>query len=56
MDEIAVTPAVIEAGIDALAFVGDIDAEMVVEVIYRAMMKASAERTLHQPSGLPNRA
>ena len=54
MDGIAVTPAMIEAGIDALAFVDDIDAETVVEVIYRAMMKAAAERSWHQPSGLPN--
>jgi hypothetical protein len=54
MDEIAVTSAMIEAGIDALAFVGDIDAETVVEVIYRAMMKAAAERSLRRPSGLPN--
>ena len=38
MDEVADTLAMIEAGIDALAFVGDIDAEAVVEVIYRAMI------------------
>jgi hypothetical protein len=54
MGEIAVTAAMIEAGIDALAFVGDFDAEMGVEVIYRAMTNASAEKSLHQPSGLAN--
>jgi hypothetical protein len=40
LDEIS-NPAMIEAGIDALACVGDIDAETIVEVNYGAMVGAA---------------
>jgi hypothetical protein len=43
MDEIKVTPVMIAAGVEALAFVGDVAAETVVEIIFRAMVQAAYE-------------
>jgi hypothetical protein len=43
MPEIEITPAMIAAGVDALALVGDTAAEMLVAIIYRAMAQAAYE-------------
>jgi hypothetical protein len=43
MPEIEVTPAMIAAGVEALVFVGDTAAEMLVAIIFRAMAKAAYE-------------
>jgi hypothetical protein len=42
MEEIEVTPAMIAAGVEAVALIGETDTEMLVEVIYRAMAQASS--------------
>jgi hypothetical protein len=44
MEQIEITPAMIEAGIDALAFARDTSAEMVVQAICRAMVDAASEK------------
>lgn len=44
MDEIEITPALIEAGIDALAFARDTRAETVVKAIFLAMVDAASEK------------
>jgi len=54
MDEIEVTPATIAAGVEALVLVGDTSAEMLVEIIYRAMVKAAASELTYGASRLLN--
>jgi hypothetical protein len=44
VEVIEITPAMLEAGIDALAFARDTRAEMVVQAIYRAMVDAACEK------------
>ena len=52
-DDIVVTPAMIAAGIEAMAFVGETSAEMLVEIIYRALVAAADEVPI-PISGPPN--
>jgi hypothetical protein len=47
------TPAMIAAGVEALAFARDTRAEKIVEAVYRAMMQALPIITWHKP-GLPH--
>jgi hypothetical protein len=55
MDEIKITPAMIAAGVDALSVVGDVAAEMLVQIIYCAMAEAAeAELEAWNPAGRPN--
>jgi hypothetical protein len=51
--EVVVTPAMIAAGVEAMAFSGSTDAEMMVELIYRAMVAAANEVPIPF-SGPPN--
>jgi hypothetical protein len=51
--DIIVTPAMIAAGVEALAFAGSTDAQMMVEIIYRAMVAAADEVPI-PISGPPN--
>jgi hypothetical protein len=42
--EVIVTPAmIVAAGVEAMSFAGSTDAEMMVELIYRAMVAAADE-------------
>ena len=51
--EVIVTPAMIAAGVEALAFAGTTDAQMMVEIIYRAMV-AAADQVPKPSSGSPH--
>jgi hypothetical protein len=51
--EVIVTPAMIAAGVAAMSFAGSTDAEMMVELIYRAMVAAADEVPIPY-SGPPN--
>jgi hypothetical protein len=44
MEEIEITPAMIKAGIDALAFARDTSAQTVVRAIFLAMVDAASEK------------
>ena len=52
MGEIKVTVAMIDAGVEALRKIGDVDTYQLVEIIYRAMAKAASQEGA--PAGPPN--
>jgi hypothetical protein len=47
--DLIITPAMIAAGVEALAFAANTRAEAVVEAVYRAMVNAFPEIIWHKP-------